>query len=347
MSPHNIVFHNYYTTLNQNNFMFEHEDVPGVGEGLLKPMQVIRHMAEGRGIRVGTWDNFPIKEAVDGFVFLDLPKESDPVFRFAKGSCRPLYLMLLESPLIRPENYQRERHQPFRRIFTWDPHLVDGDRYVKTCIAQNPTPALNFENACRDRLLALITSKRASGVAGELYSRRQQAIEFYEHNHPGDFGLYGRGWDRDVFRGLLRPLNILNLFPFRLPFALQKRYRVYCGPAASKLATLGRYRFSICFENCATADGYITEKLFDSLYAGCIPVYLGAPDITRYVPSDCFVDMRQFASFADLHRFISTMSESDRLQYQHAIRRFLGSDAYHEFSPSRFAERLLHEIANG
>ena len=37
---------------------------------------------------------------------------------------------------------------------------------------------------------------------------------------------------------------------------------------------LRQYRFNLCPEN-SLGEGYITEKLFDSISAGCIPIYWG------------------------------------------------------------------------
>lgn len=38
---------------------------------------------------------------------------------------------------------------------------------------------------------------------------------------------------------------------------------------------LANYRFCICPEN-SLGDGYITEKVFESIASGCIPIYWGA-----------------------------------------------------------------------
>ena len=38
-------------------------------------------------------------------------------------------------------------------------------------------------------------------------------------------------------------------------------------------------------------NGYVTEKIFDAFKAGCVPVYWGAENITKYVPAECFIDM--------------------------------------------------------
>jgi hypothetical protein len=44
----------------------------------------------------------------------------------------------------------------------------------------------------------------------------------------------------------------------------------------SKLETIARYRFDLEFENSISRD-YVTEKFFDPLIAGCVPVYRGPP----------------------------------------------------------------------
>jgi hypothetical protein len=50
--------------------------------------------------------------------------------------------------------------------------------------------------------------------------------------------------------------------------ALKKQF------ADNKDAYLRQYKFNICPEN-ANGQGYVTEKLFQSLQAGCIPIYTG------------------------------------------------------------------------
>lgn len=42
----------------------------------------------------------------------------------------------------------------------------------------------------------------------------------------------------------------------------------------NKVAYLQQYRFNVCPEN-TNADGYTTEKVFEAIAAGCIPVYWG------------------------------------------------------------------------
>ncbi|KAJ3677014.1 hypothetical protein LUZ60_002738 [Juncus effusus] len=51
-----------------------------------------------------------------------------------------------------------------------------------------------------------------------------------------------------------------------------------------KVQTLKRYKFSLAFENSNEED-YVTEKFFQSLVAGNIPVVIGAPNILEFAPS--------------------------------------------------------------
>lgn len=53
------------------------------------------------------------------------------------------------------------------------------------------------------------------------------------------------------------------------------------------------HTFALVLENC-DAEGYVSEKLFDALCAGCIPLYYGGradPEVVD-VPRDAYVDLR-------------------------------------------------------
>ena len=99
---------------------------------------------------------------------------------------------------------------------------------------------------------------------------------------------------------------------------------IYCGECDSKYEVLSQYRFSLCFENMVM-KGYVTEKMFDCIYAGTIPLYLGASDIETLVPSEVYVDCRQFKSWRELKIKIESMSENDISKMREAGRAFLGS----------------------
>lgn len=65
---------------------------------------------------------------------------------------------------------------------------------------------------------------------------------------------------------------------------------------ADKHAFLLDYRMNLAFENTRSA-GYVTEKLVEPLLAGCVPIYWGAPDVTRDFNPDCMINVADFPDF--------------------------------------------------
>jgi hypothetical protein len=179
------------------------------------------------------------------------------------------------------------------------------------------------------RLLAASLLGRSYRYTGrwdvpDLYEERLRVISHFARN-PG-FNLFGIGWEsgaRDLPRAVVESC--------------------YRGPIRDKATALRRHRYALCFEN-TIFPGYITEKIFDCFSAGTIPIYLGAPDIERYVPATCFVDMRKFQSFSDLEDHVVNLAEDEVKVYREAIISFLGSSAFERFSQERFVERLLDAV---
>lgn len=144
---------------------------------------------------------------------------------------------------------------------------------------------------------------------GELYGERLKAIRYFSAV-PG-FDLYGWRWDK------------MPRHPFYFYYGKYAK-KVWKGAPEDKTEVVSQYKFAICFENCE-APGWISEKIYDCFAAGCVPVYLGAPDITDFVPPECFIDFRQFKGYDELQKFLVSMPEERLREYRDAIRAFLAS----------------------
>eukprot|EP00761_Pharyngomonas_kirbyi_P012338 gb/GECH01012365.1/.p1 GENE.gb/GECH01012365.1/~~gb/GECH01012365.1/.p1 ORF type:complete len:439 (+),score=90.72 gb/GECH01012365.1/:1-1317(+) len=82
-----------------------------------------------------------------------------------------------------------------------------------------------------------------------------------------------------------------------------------------KIKIAETYKFTIAFEN-SNVPGYVTEKLFQPLVAGSVPIYMGAPDVDRFVPSpNSYLDTKDFSSPRALADFILEL-DSDNTKYQ-------------------------------
>lgn len=86
-------------------------------------------------------------------------------------------------------------------------------------------------------------------------------------------------------------------------------------PVHRKNLALGITKFSVCFENSRDpywACGWVTEKIYDCLGSGCIPIYWGAPDVTDRIPAELFIDYRSFDSpvIPNLYKYLITTPDS-------------------------------------
>ncbi len=98
----------------------------------------------------------------------------------------------------------------------------------------------------------------------------------------------------------------------------------------TKLQTIARYRFTLSFENSVTRD-YVTEKFFDPLIAGSVPVYFGAPNIGEFAPGEnCFINVASFSGPRELADFLKAL-DADPDRY----------DAYLAWKDRPFRPRFL------
>lgn len=257
---------------------------------------------------------------------------------------KPAYLMLLETPLIYPANIDVPKH--YQKVFTWDDTRADGDRYIKFNYPNSmAVPALDgFTH--RERFCCLIAGNKSPTQhdARELYSERVRAIRWFENNAPEDFDLYGTDWDlppaKPGFPGRVKR----RLWRQLSRWVQMKPFPSYRGKVQRKFDVLRRTRFSICYENMRDMPGYITEKLFDCFFAGCVPVYWGANNVGDHVPPDCFIDRRQFEDAAAVYKFLKAIDEKTFIGYQQRIASFIASDAAKPFSAEAFAETIVSTI---
>ena len=238
-----------------------------------------------------------------------------------------------------------ENHQYFKKVFTWSDELVDNVTYFKLNYSHKIPSELNFSLEKKEKLCTLISSNKSASYPKELYSERVRAIRWFEQNHPEDFDLYGNGWDRHHFDGTFLGIKIarLNRLKF-LTKLLRPHYPSYKGRISSKKEAYEKYRFAICYENVKDIEGYITEKIFDCFLAGCVPIYLGAQNITDHIPSDTFIDKRKFTTYEELYACIKNMPDQEYINYLKAIKHFLQEEKAHPFSAEYFADTLINRI---
>ena len=104
----------------------------------------------------------------------------------------------------------------------------------------------------------------------------------------------------------------------------------------TKLKIISEYKFTIAFENSIVND-YVTEKFYEPLLVGSIPIYMGAPNIDDYSPSsDAFINVNDFFSPKELAQAVKDICNNTNL-YQSF---FMWKDL--EFNSS-FIEKVLDQ----
>ena len=256
------------------------------------------------------------------------------------------YLIAAECREIWPANFNSEVIKRYRKVFTWSDDLIGREPFVKFQFGHRFfVPQISgFEN--RPRLCCLIAGNKAltEATSADLYQERVRIIRWFERHAPSEFDLYGTGWNAPpkrtgvVWSRVHRACCVL--------FSQKSRFFFpsYQGRVDSKNKTYARYKFAICYENVGGSEGYITEKIFDAFFAGCVPVYLGAPNVTTYIPANCFLDRRNFGGHEDLYQFMKHMKESEYLRHQQAIVDFLTSEQAERFTIDAFASTIADAI---
>ncbi|SKB26524.1 glycosyltransferase family 10 domain-containing protein [Malaciobacter marinus] len=261
------------------------------------------------------------------------------------------YIILSESHFIRPDNYDIEKHKYFNKVFTWYDEYVDGGKYIKLNYAHKFPRNINKDISKKVKLCTLISANKSAPHTKEndLYSKRVEAIRWFEKNHIEDFDLYGVGWDKYRFSGpkIIRAFNRVPYLPQLFAKLTGETYPSYKGMVDNKKETMEKYKFSICYENAKDIPGYITEKIFDSFFAGCVPIYWGANNILDYVPKECFIDFRDFGSYKELYDFIKNMSDDEYMKYLESIENYLNSDKSWQFKSEGFAKAIVDSVFGG
>jgi hypothetical protein len=334
--------------------LFDPQGNATVGDQIHAPYVHLRSWFEAQGIPVHTADLLDHPDArCEHNVYLSFgirhrwPKLVDRSDVVLSG------FFALECPIVEPKLYLAlsELAPAFRRLYSFS----DGDSLRP--FLRGPLVFESFRipqsfNKVHDelwsrqerRLLTMINANKLPRLyVHELYTERLRAIEHFSTSP--DFDLFGNGWDQPPWRtGATRTPYIakraLHTTKRYLQHVLPDRQlaaarRVWRGAVANKAEVLAGYHFALCFENMIL-PGWITEKMFDCFFSGTIPVYLGAPDITQWVPSECFVDMRDFADYDALSDHLLAMSPHDRQAMRDAARTFLMSPAYAPFTKEAF-----------
>ena len=338
-------------------------------DGVLEVWAYLKSEMNREGIELHTTDFVPAEER-DDVVFIVNTVNSDSRLHERLGSRRDICFgsYYLPEP---PVDASFNKRSPYRRLDLLSslyqrvyaspfPDAISSLKNVPTEFSSHhffypnspSEPMDEFWSVRNRKFLVMINSANYSPMRGqELYSERVRALAYF--GDRSNIHLYGHRWGelclQSPMLGILRIARRPSVRMLARWMSDLQTHRVsnqilnaYKGPCESKNATLSRYHFAIAYENFRIR-GYITEKMLDCLFVGTIPVYWGEPEVEKWIPRDCFIDRRHFATYADLHSHLTSLTDDDRRRYREAGRDFLESKQFYPFSKEWFAERFIED----
>lgn len=256
-----------------------------------------------------------------------------------RGLRRPLLVLFRDEPrVVMPLNYGV--YSSFYDHIHSPGTLAQDGRDFNAGWPVNPIGDFRSQIGFERSGVCMISADKLSLVKGELYTLRKQALRAIP-----DIDLYGRDWGASTRK---RVVDLIKSFLLSLLTGLPKvsvaiswmRSDVRSlGEVEDKLSVMSRYKVAVVIENSAT---YVSEKLFDALAAGVVPVYVG-PDIKNLEPLKHLVFPAE-PTVDGIKAAIERASVIEGKKFRDEVSAFLDSDFYERMSPRRVTLEFLNDV---
>ena len=178
----------------------------------------------------------------------------------------------------------------------------------------------------RDRIV-MIQGNKFSAHKFENYSLRRKILR-EGISQDLSLDLYGVGWNKGFFYDFsswfksLRRIKLRSLSAKGI-FGMGYKYANYLGSPSNKFEVLRSYKVSIVIEN---SSDFVSEKLFDSVFSGCLTFYIG-PDLVNYgiqMPLDTIGGQCMNSNLEKINHILNLAEEEQRslakAQYDELLR---------------------------
>lgn len=223
-----------------------------------------------------------------------------------------------------------EGHRMSKDDILWDYGVLPTPEIVAETISRNVARIGN-----REFEIGLINENKFSTNVDEAYTLRQRLIKkLGKTEHP--IAVAGANWDKgfiwyaakQTYAMLIQLLggHLPRISKLRLPFSRADRRRVaFLGRVETQVGFLSRCSYSLVIENEAT---YVTEKLFNALLAGSVPLYIG-PYLKQYdIPE--FVATNLSKPYIESIETALQISLEDQIRWEQGIYEWLRLPATQE-----------------
>ena len=250
--------------------------------------------------------------------------------------------LFMETPEIAPLN-NATSCKLYDKVISFNPKLNAVENHV---LAELPSwDANDLQQAVEDNrdytentfsMIAANKNFKNPVKYKDLYKERAKIIRYFETFNTEEFKLYGSAWD---IRQELLALPKLQKIARKLK--IRGNLKSYRGVCDNKSSVIKNSTFNICFENCVY-PGYLSEKVFDAILGGAIPIYWGHDGISKPLKT-AVIDASQFQSTKNLVQHCRNLDIEERLEIIRNGINFLQSDGP-KYSHQRYADQITRHI---
>jgi hypothetical protein len=283
-------------------------------------------------------------ELVDNFDACDLYIAFDKINRTVLNSLSEHVFKVLvrqEPRIVLMETYTKDNTEQFD-------HVIDVGKVKNSENSVINWPqdlSKDFSNVKnRSEKIAVINSNLLSLAKGENYSlRRQIALEIHE------IDLYGYQWNNGFRSKVSILIKEFRKYAFKvnnIKFCGLKHFfrffNNYLGEVKDKREILSNYKYSIVIEN---SSDYLSEKLFDVMFSGCIPIYIG-PNLTNYeIPDYLYIQAKP--EISDIKEKILYAKSKDYNEWLDKLKIWsMDPKTYNNWSKDLFVSKIFSNIEN-
>lgn len=300
---------------NKNHFKGKIFDVlfhRDFGEGFFIEL---KNQFESKGHVFKTFDEFTRPEKIDIIIVYRLDHHLGYLLsELKKNNKIKIFHVALEPPEIYFfTNFSKSSYFNFNKSFSWVKNINNINFNYTIDI-----PLIEIENSKKINKVVAIYSYKRSSDENSLYAFRFNIIK--ELSKLNLIDLYGFGWDKCMDE------DIINC---------------YKGKADSKQGLISKYDLCLAIEN-SSHRGYITEKLFDPISAGTLPLYFGCPDVKNEFDENLFIEFKNIDETILLLNDNINISKKYLKFYEARKKNFMNS----KYSVSKTAEIIVNEVSH-
>lgn len=312
----------------------------------------------------------PIEEC-DSLIFINYSRKSYKRYMRLGKSLKNLVLIRLEPYGVFPLQYRSSIMKKFGLILdpgkknrnnsssdfigwpykyhlnpsTPSPHDPDLNNSINNAISND---FYNFQNWKKKQdKIVLIAANKVSPTSNSNYKlRRRIANQLSVHK----LDTYGPLWDASLSSKLFHRVSVgLNALKggyipnlLEIYGNLHWKYPTYMGEPMDKHRIIQQYRYSLVVEN---SSDYCSEKLFDVVINGSIPIYVGPKNSELNLPDGMYFSCD--GSLDNLNSLLNSIRDEDISAMLAVMQNFIQSENFFtDWASDKVYENIAYQINN-